>query len=62
MTFLLIVTLCNAISGECDRYRMESNLTRSECVAIIKTESMPMWLVETYKLDSFDEVSCEVMK
>lgn len=62
MSFFLIVTLCNAISGECDRYRMDSNLTKPECVAIIRPETMPMWLVETYKLDSFDEVSCEVMK
>lgn len=62
MSFLIIVTLCNAISGECDRYRMESNLTIAECVAIIRPETMPVWIVETYKLDSFDEVSCEVMK
>lgn len=60
MSFLLIVTLCNAISGECDKYVMDGGLTKAECAAIISTETMPMWLVETHKLNSFDSVNCEM--
>lgn len=62
MSFLLVITLCNALTNECDDYVMDSNLTKAECVAIIRTETMPMWLEETYKLDSFDSANCEVLR
>lgn len=58
MSFLLIVTLCNALTNECDNYKLDSGLNKVECTSQLKTETMPFYMQQIWMLDSFSEASC----